>query len=173
MAYWFWIFFFYSWAGCLLERAYAHRTSGEAHPVRRCMLLLPLCPVYGLSMTALLALPPSMRQGLWLPVAGAAAATFMEYFYHLLCQRLFGVRFWDYSGVPGNVEGRVCVPFSLAWGGLSALAVWLIQPPLEALIARVPPALTLAALLVLTADAVCSARLLAVTHSVSALRGGA
>lgn len=171
MAYWFWVFLFYSLAGCLLERAYAHRVSGEAHPVRRCFLLLPLCPVYGLGMTALLVLPPSMRQGVWLPLAGAAAATLTEFFYHWLCQRLFGVKFWDYSRAPGNLQGRVCVPFSLAWGVLSALAVWLVQPPLERLIARIPPTVTLLTLLIFTGDAVCSARLLALTHSVEALRG--
>ena len=173
MAYWFWIFFFYSLAGCFLERAYTHRTTGEAHPVRRCLLFLPLCPVYGLGVMAVLALPASMRQGLWLPVAGAAAATAVEFLYHWACEALLGVKFWDYSHVRGNLQGRGCLLFSLAWGGLTAAALTLVQPPLEAIIARIPPLVTYLMLLVFTADAVCTLRFLAVTHSVAALRGKA
>jgi uncharacterized membrane protein len=171
LAYWFWVFLFYSLAGCFLERAYAHRTTGEEHPVRRCLLFLPLCPVYGLGVMAVLALPASMRQGIWLPVAGAAATTLVEYLYHWACEALLGVKFWDYSGVSGNLQGRVCIPFSLVWGGLISLVIWFIQPPLETLIARIPPIATYLMLLVFTADAVCSLRFLAVTHSVAALRG--
>jgi len=114
-----------------------------------------------------------MRQGLWLPVAGAAATTLVEYFYHWACEALLGVKFWDYSGVFGNLQGRVCVLFSLAWGGLTALVLWFIQPPLETLIAGIPPIVTYLALLIFTADLVCSLRFLAVTHSVEALRGQA
>ena len=173
MANWFWVFVFYSGAGCLLERANAHGSTGEDHPVRRCMRSLPLCPVYGLGVMAVLALPPSMRQGLWLPVAGAVVTTAVEFLYHWVCEAWLGVKFWDYSGVPGNLQGRVCVPFSLAWGGLTALALWLLQPPLEAVIARIPPWLTLISLLIFTADAVCTLRFLSVTHSVKALRNQA
>ncbi len=173
MAYWFWVFLFYSLAGCFLERAYAHRATGEEHPVRRCLLFLSLCPVYGLGVMAVLALPLSMRQGLWLPIAGAVVTTVVEFLYHWACEAWLGVKFWDYSGVPGNLQGRVCVPFSLAWGALTAVALWLIQPPLETLIARIPPVVTYLMLLVFTADVVCSVRILSVTHSVTALRGQA
>ncbi len=171
MAYWFWVFIFYSLAGCFLERVYARRTTGETHPVRRCLLFLPLCPVYGLGAMAVLALPDSMRQGLWLPVAGAAAATAVEFLYHWACEALLGVKFWDYSHVRGNLQGRVCILFSLAWGALASMALLLIHPLLEAVIVRIPAPLTLLALLVFTADAVCTLRILLVTHSVAALRG--
>ena len=60
---------------------------------------------------------------------------------------------------------------TLAWGALTAVALWLIQPPLETLIARIPPVVTYLMLLVFTADVVCSVRILSVTHSVPALRG--
>lgn len=173
MAYWFWVFIFYSLAGCLLERAYAHRKAEPGRSARRCLLFLPLCPVYGLGMAAVLALPATMRQGLWLPIAGAFATTAVEYAYHWACDVFLGVRFWDYSAVPGNLQGRVCLPFSLAWGLLTAIAVWLLQPPLDILISGIPPVATYVALLVFTADAVCSIRFLSVTHSVAALRGEA
>ena len=43
----FWIFLIYSFLGFLIEVAYA-RVTGEAKRDRKCRLLLPLCPVYGL-----------------------------------------------------------------------------------------------------------------------------
>ena len=30
---------------------------------------------------------------------------------------------WDYSDVPLNIMGQICLPFSLAWMGLSAVAI--------------------------------------------------
>lgn len=51
---------------------------------------------------------------------------------------MLGVRFWDYSATKTDVNGRICLPFSLAWGVLGALAVRLVQPALAALAARIP-----------------------------------
>ncbi len=46
--------------------------TGARHQVRKCFLLLPLCPVYGLAMLAVLHLPADLRRGffrlaLWRP----------------------------------------------------------------------------------------------------------
>ena len=52
---WFWTFIFYSLAGYGLEKLYAFAVRAR-HRVRKCFLLLPLCPVYGLAMVAVLRL---------------------------------------------------------------------------------------------------------------------
>lgn len=169
MAYWFWIFVIYSALGCLIERLFA-LVSHAPDRTRRCLYILPLCPVYGLGMAAVLALPSALRQGIWLPVSAAIAATGVEFLWHWFWERVCGVRFWDYTGLPGSIQGRVCLPFSLAWGGLCAGAVLLVQPWVEGLIAAIPASATFAALLLVTADAVCSVRILAVTGSLQALR---
>lgn len=83
---------------------------------------------------------------------------------------LLGVSFWDYTGVFGNFRGRVCLPFSLAWGLLLFPAVYLVTPPVVVLADRVPIGVTWWLLLAFTADAVCSLRFLAVTHDLEALR---
>ena len=54
-----WYFWIYSFLGFLLERMFAALTRAE-HRARRCFLLLPLCPVYGLGMLAVLALPSAL-----------------------------------------------------------------------------------------------------------------
>lgn len=172
MAAWLWYFVFYSVLGCLLEKAFAAATRAE-NQARRCFLLLPLCPVYGLGMLAVLALPPALREMPWVLVTGGVAATAVEYAVHWAYERFLGVRFWDYSQVRGNLRGRICLPFTLAWSPLTAVAAVWVQPVLADLAAAIPPGVTYAMLLILTVDGVCSARLLRVTGDVGALRMGA
>lgn len=164
-----WYFWVYSFLGYLLEKAFAAATHAERQG-RRCFLLLPLCPVYGLGMLAVLALPPAWTDGMWLILSGGLAATAVEYAVHWAYEALLGVRFWDYSQVRGNLRGRICLPFTLAWGILTAAAVWWIQPWVEALVQQIPPEVTYLFLIVFTADALFSARFLWVTKDVEGLR---
>ena len=166
-----WTFWTYSFFGYLLERGYAVATHAERQ-ARKCFWLLPLCPVYGLGALAVLALPPALTDGFWsLALWGGLAATAVEYAVHLAYDRLLGVRFWDYSHVRGNLRGRVCLPFTLAWSLLAAAALPPVQAVLEPALAAIPPAVTYAALLVFTADAVISLRLLYLTGDPAALSG--
>lgn len=162
-----WYFWIYSFLGWLVELAFAAAARSEEKR-RRCLLLLPLCPVYGLGMLAVLALPPMGWPGLM--ILGGLAATAVEYVYHWVGERFLGVRFWDYARVPGNLRGRVCLPFTLAWGVLAWAAVRFVQPGAEALTEAVPAWATYALLLAFTADAVCSLRFLRVTGDLRALR---
>ena len=163
-----WYFWIYSFFGYLLEKAFAAATHSP-HPVRRCFLLLPLCPVYGLGMLAVLALPEGIRDSGWLFLFGGMAATAVEYAVHWWYETFLGVRFWEYSGQFGNLRGRVCLPFALIWGVLTATALRWGHPFVSRLAAVIPPTATYAALLLFTLDAVCSARFLKVTGDIDAL----
>ena len=157
---WFRLFWFYSFLGYLLERMFAKVVRSERQ-VRKCFLLLPLCPVYGLAMVVFLSMTDAAVYGFWaLALRGAVLTTLVEYAVHVFYEEAFGVRFWDYGDLPGSVWGRVCLPFSAAWGLLSAVSARVLQPLLIPLAAVMPPLLTYGALLLLTADAVCSAALL-------------
>ena len=157
---WLWLFWTYSFFGYLLEKGYAAATHGSRR-ARKGFLLLPLCPVYGLGALAVLALPSGLTEGFWSRALwGGIAATAVEYGVHLAYDRLLGVQFWDYSHIRGNLRGRVCLSFSLAWSLLTAAALPPLQAVLLPVLSRVPPLLTYAVLLVFTADAVISLRLL-------------
>ena len=168
MAKWLWIVWIYSFLGYLLEKLFAWWTKAE-NQVRKCQFL-PLCPVYGLGMAAVLALPEPLRNSWLLPIVGGGVATAVEYAVHWLYQRFLGVRFWDYTALSGNLHGRVCLPFSLIWGGLVALAVWFVQPWVAVGIAKIPWQATYLALLLFVADALCACRVLRETGDVTALR---
>ena len=125
---WFWSFLVYSWLGFLLEAVYALWVG--ASPDRKCLAVLPLCPVYGLGACAILLLVPRETALLPLFLLGCGTATAAEYAASLFYQRVLGVSFWDYRGLPGSVQGRVCLPFSLAWGLLSIPLVRWLPPAL-------------------------------------------
>ena len=166
---WFWSFMVYSFAGFLLEVAFARLTGGRAD--RKGLLVLPLCPVYGAGACLILALPRWVDARPWaLFLLGGLAATAAEYLAALWHEKALGVSFWNYDGLPGSVRGRVCLPFSLAWAPLAALAARRVQPLVQPLAASVPPLLTWVCLLLFTADACLSARYLWVTGDVAGLR---
>ena len=168
MSRWFLMFFFYSLAGCGLEKLYA-RAIRSPRRTRKCFLLLPLCPVYGLAMVCVLALAPAEGGLVPLAVLGGAVCTGVEYAVHLFYERALGVRFWDYSQLPGHIRGRICPRFAVIWGVLSAAAVRLVQPALEVLAAQVPPWLTFLLWMVLAADSVFTWALLARRHDTNLL----
>lgn len=159
MSRWFVYFLFYSFFGYGLEKLFAKAVRSE-YQVRKCFLFLPLCPVYGLAMAALLALVPEGAGFFTLAAVGALVCTGVEYLVHLFYERALGVRFWDYRDLPWHIRGRVCPQFSLAWGVLSAAAVRWVQPGVEVLAAWAAPEALYLLWLVLAADGVCTCALL-------------
>ena len=164
-----WSFLTYGFLGYLLEKVYALVTRSR-HTVRKGYLLLPVCPVYGLAMLAVLALPPDMTDTFWhLALYGGLTATAVEYAVHFCCDRLLGVMFWDYSSTKMDLNRRVCLPFTLIWGPLAAVTVRYIHPLLRPWLNAAPPWLTLAAWLLLTVDSFFTVRLLLQYHDIDLL----
>ena len=96
-------------------------------------------------------------------------ATAVEYAVHFCCDRLLGVMFWDYSSTKMDLNRRVCLPFALIWGPLAAMTARYIHPLLRPWLTAVPPWLTLAVWLLLTADSFFTVRLLLQYHDIDLL----
>ena len=155
-----WYFFGYGFLGYLFEKAFA-RVTKSAHQVRKGCLLMPICPVYGLAMVAILVCGAERIESFGnLMIFGAVIATTVEYMVHWGYEALFSVYFWDYSDTKMDIGGRICLPFSLVWGLLSATAVRFIQPVMQALAVRIPTAVTDLVLVCFAIDLMYSARVL-------------
>lgn len=154
----FWCFLFYSFIGFLLEITFAKLTGGNPH--RKCFLFLPLCPVYGLGAGTVAVLVPADLPPALIILIGGALTTAWEYITAAFYEDVLGVSFWDYSDMPLNLHGRICLPFSIAWGLLCIPLVRFLHPLLLALPFAPPPFVTLLAALALTADAAISSVLL-------------
>ena len=135
---WVWYFILYSFIGFILEVIYSKATNGSGG--RKCLLVLPLCPVYGLGACAILLLPPEITSHpLLLFLFGGLIATAVEYGVALFYEWAFQVSFWNYQGLPGNLHGRVCLPFSLIWGVLTLPLVYGLHPALISLVGSSAP----------------------------------
>ncbi|MCI8870564.1 MAG: putative ABC transporter permease [Lawsonibacter sp.] len=166
---WFWYFVIYSFFGFLLEAAFARASGGR--PDRKCLLLLPLCPVYGLGAGAILLLAPlAGNHPARLFLLGGAAATAVEYAVGWWYETFLGVSFWDYTGLPGSLQGRVCLPFSLAWAALSLPLVHFVHPAVRAWVSAVPVPVTLSMAALVLSDLAVSAVLLKVTGDRASLQ---
>ena len=59
--------------------------------------------------------------------AGSAIITGVELATGLVVNNVLGFHVWDYSGMPMNILGQVCLPYSLLWFGLSLPAMALCE----------------------------------------------
>lgn len=166
---WLWYFIVYSFCGFLLEVAFARAIR---HPKRdrKCLLLLPLCPVYGLGACLILWLAPRVRGPLWVALAGGLAATAAELLMGAFYRYVLGVEFWDYAGMPGSLGGLVCPAFSACWTVLALGLVYVVHPLVAAGAALIPAWLGPPALIVLASDALVSSAALRRTGTTGVLR---
>lgn len=168
MSYWFWLFIMYSFFGYCLEKVFAYAIHSPRQ-VRKCFLLLPLCPVYGLSMVSVL-LTGEPLLPFWIEVLlYGSICTLVEYAVHIFYDKVFHIRFWDYSDRSIHLSGRICPHFSLVWGILSALAVQYLQPVIASIAGSITPEVTFAAWLLLALDTVLTATLLYRFHNTELL----
>lgn len=58
-------------------------------------------------------------------ICGAGIVTDAEFIAGLILNICLGLDIWDYSGMWGNLYGQVCPQYSLAWLGLSLIAILL------------------------------------------------
>ena len=56
-------------------------------------------------------------------IIGAVIVTVVEFLAGCIINLLLGWDVWDYSNMPFNVLGQICLPFSLLWILLSAVAI--------------------------------------------------
>lgn len=156
----FWQFFFYSFCGFLFEITFARLIR---HPKRdrKCHLILPVCPVYGIGALGILLLPPAVKAShLLLYLAGAGAATLAEWGLSLFYEKAAHAAFWSYHALPFNFQGRVCLLFSLFWGFLALPLVYVVQPWVLTWAGGIPAAFTIPAALFYLGDAATSLFLL-------------
>ena len=169
MAALFWYFIIYSFFGFILEVLFAWVTRNPKRD-RKCFYFLPLCPVYGLGALFILAISPLLdRFPILLMVGAGAAATGAEYLLGWVYEDILGVQFWDYSHLPLNVNGKVCLLFSAAWGILGAALIYWVHPTVMLWVSAIPGLWLLPAALFLTYDALLTVNVLARTGSTDSL----
>ncbi len=156
---WALLFYFYCLCGWAWESCYV--SARQRRWVNRGFLHGPLLPIYGSGAIIILFAVIPVENSLYLVwLFGMIAATALEYVTGAAMERVFKVRYWDYSDQKFNLNGHICLTSSIAWGFFSILLVRFVHPPIGRLLARVPALVVDPAALALTAvfaaDVVCS-----------------
>lgn len=164
-----WYLLFYSLLGFCGEVLYA-RLTRSAKPDRKCRLFCPICPVYGIGATVITQLPSAITdRPIVYFLTAALVATAVEYLLGAFYERVWGVSFWNYDGMLGNIQGRVCLPFALLWGALSLALLPNLHPIAQRMAAMLPNSLLVPVLLLLTVDFCLTGLVLRRSHDTNAL----
>ena len=59
----------------------------------------------------------------WQALIGGTLVTCLEFITGVIVNIWLKLGVWDYSGLPLNILGQVCLPFYFAWVGLSVVAI--------------------------------------------------
>lgn len=93
-------------------------------------------------------------------IYGMAAGTVIEFCCSFVQEMAFGTVSWDYSRFPLNIDGRVCLLYSVYWGAIALLWVSFLLPLFEKAIRIIPNSvirpLTWCLLIILLADIIIS-----------------
>lgn len=127
---WLLFFYFYCFLGWLWETCYVSVL--KAKWVNRGFMRGPFLPIYGSGAIVVLifTLPFRTNAGLVF-VVGMTSATLLEYFTGAAMEKMFHVRYWDYSKQRLNLNGHICVTSSLAWGCFSVILTLYGHTPVE------------------------------------------
>lgn len=126
----------------------------------------PWCPVYGFGVVIVLAFLEPLKSNLLLLFLGSVVLTSaLEWATGFVLEKIFHQRWWDYSDQPFNLNGYICLRFSIAWGLACLFVVKPLHPSVLLVIRLVPRGLgwTLLALLaaVMAVDLAATVRTIA------------
>lgn len=136
---WQWVLFFfiYCFIGFIWETAYVSLKNG--HFENRGFMNGPFLPIYGSgAITILFAALPVRNYPVLVFFSGMIAATVLELFTGIAMEKLFHVRYWDYSYRKIQYKGHICLVSSIAWGVFSCLLIYGFHKPIERFVLSIP-----------------------------------
>lgn len=134
---WFIFFYIYCFLGWVWETVYVSMKSGKFE--NRGFMNGPFLPIYGSgAIVILIAVIPVRNNPVLVFILGLIAATVLELLTGIAMERLFHVRYWDYSYRKIQYKGYICLVSSIAWGVFSCLLIYGIHKPIEQFVLSLP-----------------------------------
>lgn len=141
-------FFVYGFLGWCAEVGFA--AAKEHKFVNRGFLNGPICPIYGVGVTIVIAfLTPYKENLLLLYITSVILVTLLEGVTGWAMDKIFHNKWWDYSAQPFNIGGYVCLIFSLVWGIACVAIMELIHPLMHKVLTFLPHTLGLVLIIIL------------------------
>ncbi len=132
-----WIFLIYAFLGWCSEVAFAAVNKGKF--VNRGFLNGPVCPIYGFGMLIVVTALWGLKGNLILLFLGSAAlTTALEFVTGFVLEKFFHDKWWDYSDMPFNIKGYICLKFTVLWGLAATFIVGAVHRFVYMLIVKMP-----------------------------------
>lgn len=132
-----WIFIIYAFLGWCSEVAFAAVNKGKF--VNRGFLNGPVCPIYGVGMLIVVLCLWNLRdRPLLLFLGSALLTTALEFVTGFVLERFVHDKWWDYSDMPFNIKGYVCLKFTILWGLAASFIIGAIHRFIYMLIEKTP-----------------------------------
>lgn len=139
-------FVIYSVVGYIIETIFGIITKGVWES-RQSFLYGPFCAIYGLGASVMIMfLHKYSKNYTRLFIGGFIVGSIVEYLVSWIGESLLGVKWWDYSDMPLNINGRICVYFSIFWGFLALYLIASFNPRIDRLINWIKSKLSVKAL---------------------------
>lgn len=120
------IFLIYSFLGWILEViAVAIK---EKKFVNRGVTNGPLCPIYGIGALTILLTTHDQSNIIFVFFGSLIYGTILEFITGKILERVNKNKWWDYSKKKFNLDGYICLQYSILWGVLGVLLVQIINP---------------------------------------------
>ena len=127
-------FIIYSILGYLIETLFGLVTKGVIES-RQSFLYGPFCAIYGLGAVIMIGLLQYFNKNNFsLFFGGFLIGSVVEYLVSLFGEMMLHVKWWDYSNMPLNINGRICIYFSIFWGILAIFLMTYINKKVDKLL---------------------------------------
>ena len=147
-------FIIYSFLGFLIETFFGIITTGRIES-RQSFLYGPFCAIYGVgAVVMIIVLQFFKKNNFRLFLGGFVVGSIVEYIISLVGEVVFHTIWWDYSDMPLNINGRICVFYSLFWGVLAIFLITYINPKVDKFIDYIKNKISLKTLKVITLSAI-------------------
>jgi len=129
----FWYLYIYAFLGWCAEVAYAAVNTGKF--VNRGFLNGAVCPIYGFGAVIVIAVMTPLQDNILILFFGSVLfATLLELLSGWTLEKVFSQKWWNYSHLPFNIGGYICLKFSLIWGIACVLLINVIHPIIESVV---------------------------------------
>lgn len=140
--------------GWLIETAYSFYSLG--HFTKRGFLYGPLCPIYGWGAIILIIFFSTYKKkNFKLFVYAAIIFSLFEYLVSFGMEALFSLKWWDYTSEFMNLNSRVSIFYSFAWGIIAILVINFIYPffkkKINLILSKIPYSIQVTAVYILFA----------------------
>ncbi len=133
----FYYFIIYSFMGWCIETVYA--TINKREFINRGFLHGPFCPIYGFgTLSIIILLKPIGNNYIFLFLGSVFLTSFLEYITGYILETAFNSTWWDYSNNPYNLNGRICLSFSIIWGLVSMFILKVVHPYITYIVNLIP-----------------------------------